>query len=223
MTDILADVSDESPWGETEGDANPWTDTPTEETATAPSYTEPEEVKPQVVHARTKCNDLIAAIWGGIGGFGLVNTRIDPPVGRMMQLQAPLAGEKIDALIAGTWIDNLLQPLARKGDAAADVMAIIAGPLLIGMVERNPETIPMVEPFLRQVVEVSLVEMAPILKKKKRDQRRAAAAMADINEAFDIPSDMNPFDAILSYIFQGGEATQADFQGGEATQAEATE
>lgn len=196
MTDLLSDIEHETPFGETESDGNPWVD---EEKPQAAA----EEIKPTPVRSRVGTADLISTIWGGVGTIGLVNTGIDPPVGRMMALQAPLAGAKIDALIANTWIDGLLQPLAQKGDAAADVLAIFAGPLLVAFVERNPDAIPMIEPLLRQVVETSLVEMAPILKKKQRDQRRAAQAMAEVSEAFDIPKDQNVFDSIIGYIFQG--------------------
>lgn len=205
-------MTDESMFGDIQ-DENVWTDASTvmDEPEEKPKEdkSKDEEIKPKVVTARTSTQELVTLIWSGVGTIAQ-RSGFDPPVGRMMQLQAPLAGNKIDALLANTWLDHLLQPIARKGDAMQEVGAILLGPILIGLLERNPAAVPMIEPMLREVIYTSLIEMAPILKKKQRDQRAAARAMADVSEAFNLPPGADPFDAIMGHIFGAGEQTESE-------------
>jgi hypothetical protein len=169
----------------------------------------PDEKPPRIHTKRTPIADLVALAWGGVG-TALVQTGADVPVGRVLQFEAPLAGKKIDELIAGTWLDTVLQPFAKQADKIEGLGAIVLFPLLVGAYERNQTIGPMVEPVLRQVVRATLTDMAPMLKKRQTDEKKAAAAIADLNDVFDIEPGEDPIQAILAAIFapveSGGEA-----------------
>jgi hypothetical protein len=157
--------------------------------------------KPDRHASRVSGESILGYGWIGVGSY-LVNKRIDPPVGRVLQLQAPLAGKTIDNIIAGTFIDKLLQPIFAKSEQLEGFGALIALPILVGLVERKPEMAPMVMGPLHDVLGQTLEEIAPLMRKKKTKQRSAARAI-DLNEAFDIPRGADPIEAILSgFIFQ---------------------
>ena len=96
----------------------------------------------------------------GLAGLGLQLTGRDIPVGRALTFEAPVAGEKLDQLIAGTFLDRLLQPIARAGGAAKDFGGLLALPLLVGLIERRPQLYPIMEPFLKSLVADMVVQVA---------------------------------------------------------------
>lgn len=149
---------------------------------------------------RASVASLVTLAWGGVG-TALVQSQADPPVGRVLQLQAPLAGVRFDELIAHTWLDSILQPLAKQGDKLEGLGALILFPLLVGAAERNPAAMPVIEPILRQVIRSTLVDMAPMLRKQKADDKKAAKAVAEMNEALDLDADTDPITAILESLF----------------------
>ena len=151
---------------------------------------------------RVKGDDFLSYVAVGAGTL-LVNRKIDPPVGRCLQLEAPLIGIQIDKVIAGTFIDKLLQPLFSKGELLEELSAVLALPVLIGLLERKPEwTQILLEPISQSLGKV-LEETAPLIRKKKTAQRRYARSLSDISDAFDIPRGADPIDAILKgFIFQ---------------------
>ncbi len=160
-----------------------------------------ETKKPDRKASRVSGESILGYGWIGFGSY-LVNKRIDPPVGRVLQLQAPLAGKTIDDIIAHTWIDRILQPIFAKSEQLEGFGALIALPILVGLVERKPEMAPMVMGPLHDVLGQTLIDIAPLIRKKKTQQRSAARSI-DLNEAFDIPRGQDPIEAILAgFIFQ---------------------
>lgn len=139
----------------------------------------------------------------GVGAI-LVNRRIDPPVGRVLQFESPLAAKKIDDAIAGTIIDRLLQPLFRKSDDIEGLGAVLGLPILVGIYERRPEMAPVLEPMLYEVMGVMMDQLAPVMRKEKTKQRRTARSLADMSETFNLPpGTKDPIAAILGgFIFQ---------------------
>lgn len=154
---------------------------------------------------------IIGTIIFGVGSL-LVGKQIDPPVGRCLQFESPLAAKQIDVAIAGTFIDRLLQPLFRKSEQLEGLGAVIALPVLVGLYERKPNLAPAIEPVLYEVVATTMEQVAPLMRKERTKQRRTARTLADLNETFNLPPDVkDPVEAVLSgYIFQ-------DFQGAEET------
>lgn len=171
-----------------------------EKTPQAPQETTPSERKPVKNEPRSSASNLIAMAWGGVG-MALVQSGTDIPVGRVLQFQAPLAGNKFDELLRDTWLDHVLQPFIKGAETVEGLGAIIMFPLLVGAYERNPSIAPFAEGILREIVSTTLVEMAPVIKAKQTKDRRAANAMKEVNEMFDIPKGADPIDAILASIF----------------------
>lgn len=204
LTDpLLGDVSFEDPPEKRNGDGTGAEPQPDEAGAVFEEPKEPKEPverRPIPLFGRTSAADLLAFVWTGIG-TGLIQSGADIPVGRVMQFQAPFAGSQLDKLIAGTWIDNLIQPLVRQAGKAEGMGAVIAMPLLVAAYERNPLLEPVVAPILRQVVEYTLVDMAPVLQEKSKKTRRAAKAVSDLSEVFELQAGEDPVDAVLASIF----------------------
>lgn len=95
-----------------------------------------------------------------LAGVGLQMSGRDIPVGRALMFEGPIAGEKLDLLIAGTWIDNLLQPIVRAGGAAKDLGSVLALPVLVGLIERRPNLFPILQPLLASLVTDLAVQLA---------------------------------------------------------------
>ena len=133
------------------------------------------------------------------GGLALQRTGADVPVGRCMQFQAPIVGDVLDEAIAGTFIDTLLQPIAGSGKKFKKVSAVLSLPVLVGIIERSPQTAPMLEPLLREVLREHLVALAAEAKKMRKQEEEYRKAMDDLGmEAGD-----DPIDALLQDIFAG--------------------
>lgn len=183
---IPGDVEDSSIFSE--GDV--------QEKETAPLF---EEKTPTVPPKdRKPLAKLFALAWGGIGQI-LERTQIDYPVGRVMQFQAPIAGEKFEELVMHTWLDALLQPLAQTADRAEGFGVVIGLPVLMALWERNPAASPVFESLMAEAVEASLYEMVPIMKEKNRKKRAAARVLSDLDE-LGIPKGVDPVQFVLQQL-----------------------
>lgn len=121
----------------------------------------------------------------GLMGAGLLLQRgADPPVGRAIQWEAPLAAEKLDALVAGTVVDRLLQPVARAGATAKELGAVLALPLLVALIERRPELAPYLEAPVKSVLTELALDMAELGQRQQerlaKMQKRAGAEKVDV-------------------------------------------
>lgn len=188
-----------------------------EETRPEASPEDEERAPVQRAGKRASAARIFAQIWGGIGS-ALAMSGTDVPVGRVLQLQAPMVGQKFDAMFAHTWADDKLQPIIKSAEEAEGIGALVLLPLLIGAYERNPSAGPVIYPILRQAVEANIVDLAPAMRKKRADQRRLVTAISELTTEFDIPPGMDPIDAIIQSFFAGapGFTTEAE----EATEPE---
>jgi hypothetical protein len=157
--------------------------------------------RPDKYATRASGEGLLSTLVMGLGSV-LVSRKIDPPVGRCFQFEAPLAGKMIDQTIAGTFIDRLLQPLFRKSDDIEGLGAIFGLPILIGIYERKPELGPLLEGPIREVVASSMDQVAPLMRKETAKRRRTARSLTDISDAFNLPRGADPVDAMMGFIFQ---------------------
>jgi hypothetical protein len=161
---------------------------------------------------RESAAEVLAFAWGGLG-TALVMSERDIPVGRVLQIQAPFAGDQLDRLISHTFVDRLLQPIIRKTGDATGVGALILFPALVGIMERSEASRPMLLNVLRQVIHSNLAELAPLLKKQKTDDLKAAKAVEDLTDFIDMsnyPPGTNPIDAIIDGIFSPPSYKEAD-------------
>jgi len=142
--------------------------------------------RPDRSHLRVSGENLISTVLFAGGGV-LVSKQIDPPVGRCVQLEAPLAAREIDKVIAGTFLDRILQPIFRKGDQLEGLGAIIALPVMVGLYERKPHLAPILEEQMKQTLENVMLDVVPLMTRQKAKFRRTARQMSDVHEAFNIP------------------------------------
>lgn len=162
--------------------------------------TEQSERKPEQIKRRTSAAEILSMAVAGIGTY-LQSSGRDVPVGRALAFEAPLAGVRLDAMIAGTVIDRILQPFVSKAELAEELGALIALPVLIGLYERHPEMGPMLDMPIHQVIRQVLLQTAPLLKKQQREEKAAVKTLEDVNEAFQMPPGMNPVDAVFFGFF----------------------
>lgn len=167
---------------------------------------------------RHSTDGLFTFAYGGIGTL-LVQSGRDVPVGRVLQIQAPIAGPQIDRLIMGSWIDKLLQPIVKMQGTAEGIGSLIMLPLLVGAYERNPQlaAVPVFEQIMRASIKTTLTDLAPTLKEQQRERQKEAKALAELHdlgeEMFGDIADpearkmamSDPVGAILQMIFAGPE------------------
>lgn len=156
------------------------------------------ERRPRTGAKRANAGPILSLLWGGTGTL-LERSGADVPVGRTLQFQAPAAGDLLDRLVANTWLDRVLQPLASKADDVEAVGALLAMPVLVAMVERSPALAVTLEPVLREVVAANLLNMAPVVKKKKADEKKLHDIVAELDPELGAADD--PVGMMLAAIF----------------------
>jgi hypothetical protein len=82
---------------------------------------------------RVPVDRITGMVWEALGRMA---TPISPPVGRCMQLQAPVTGLVLEDVVRGTFIDTALQPLARAEEKGKKVFAVAAPPVLVFALEQ---------------------------------------------------------------------------------------
>jgi hypothetical protein len=159
------------------------------------------EKPPKGVGRRVSTAASIEDAWSAIGGVA-VRTGRHAPLGRYLQFQAPAAGEMLDQALSGTAFDRkILQPGVKARGRLDVVSSVIAPPLLIMAIERDPSKAEMLLPMLKASIRSSLPTMLPAMKK-------AAARETKINEAVkdffpDMPEGVDPVDLVISEMFAG--------------------
>jgi len=166
----------------------------------APKLPKTNEKRPTVSKGkRASTAPTIADVWSGIGGLA-IRSGNHAPLGRLMQWQAPVAGEMLDDAVKGTIVDRMvLQPVA-KGRGRFDALGAVFGPPLIVLaIERNPNNAEMLIPMLKASIRNSLPLMVPAIKKVAA--REAAAAEAARELFPDLGPGEDPVDSIIAMMF----------------------
>jgi hypothetical protein len=96
------------------------------------------QAKPRRKHPRLSLAPIIGEFWGVLGAMA---GRVDVPLGRVLQMEAPVAGEILEDVVKGTIVDSALQPLARAEDKAKAVAALVLPPVLVAAIEQA-QTLP---------------------------------------------------------------------------------
>ena len=181
-----------------------------------------EETPPRRIRAvgpRRSTETLFSGLYGMVG-TALVHTGTDIPVGRVLTFQSPIAGARIDEIIAYTWLDKIIQPLVAYEDKAKGLGSLFLLPLMVGAYERQPSLagFPVFEQILRGVVESALMEMAPVLKKQAADRKKAARTVADLTAlgaelGLDGEAMKDPVGAIIGGFFYTPETETSEGEG----------
>lgn len=77
-----------------------------------------------------------------------VVTPVHMPVGRVLQMQAPVAGALLEDTVKGTLADKVLQPLARAGEGGELIAAMAGPPLLVAALSTPQGGTPQAQAFL---------------------------------------------------------------------------
>lgn len=163
---------------------------------------------------RQSAAELLADGWGGLGTLLTQNPR-HAPTGRMLQFQAPVAGEMLDEAARGSLVDKVVLQKVVKAKGRFDLLgAVFMPPAIVFAIERNPERSNVLIPMLRSSIRSALPLMVPAIKKVNA---RAAAMEEAAEELFNDDPDYSvwlaaaeaahiphgPEDYILSKIFAG--------------------
>jgi hypothetical protein len=153
---------------------------------------------------RVSAADTIADGWAALGGVA-IRTGTHAPLGRCLQWQAPMAGEMLDEVVAGTIVDKIALQKVAKGRHKFDVLgAVIGPPLLVMAIERNPQNAPSLMPLLASSIRHSLPHMVPAIKKAKAKEAKIAEATAELfADDPDFREGDDPVAYILGMMFEG--------------------
>jgi hypothetical protein len=75
---------------------------------------------------------------------------INPPMARVLHMQAPIAGLVLEDEIKGTVVDKVLQPIARTEKKGEVVFGLAGPPVLVGILTAKPHLAPVLIPALRE-------------------------------------------------------------------------
>jgi hypothetical protein len=156
------------------------------------------------LRGRVSAADTISDVWAA-GGTLATRSPKHVPLGRYMQWQAPVAGEMLDEAVKGSIVDKLVLQRVVKARGRLDLTAgILLPPLLIFMIESNPQLMPTLGPILESQIRASLPLMVPAIKKMKKKQADMQAAAEELFEGDpDFNPNEDPVTQILNMIFTG--------------------
>jgi hypothetical protein len=170
---------------------------------------EPEVPKP--VFTRQSTASILAMGWS-VAGSGLIKygSIHEHASGRVMQLQSIAAGNELDKLIAGTFVDRILQRFVGIGGKLESFGAIFAGPVVASLMSRNGKFGEKLSPILLESVLTSLADAGPILAEQKAVTKEKLAAIEVLKESLELEKDADPLEALFVHIFQDTIAAQED-------------
>jgi hypothetical protein len=110
-------------------------------------------------HKRVPVDGLISSAWAAMGGLA---GQMDPPLGRVLVMQAPVSGLILEDIVRGTAVDRVLQPIARAGEKAEMVLALAGPPVIVAALEASA-TLPEQQMATRQAILLPLLERSLML------------------------------------------------------------
>ena len=138
------------------------------------------EVKPGKIKGRVSAADSLGDIWNAAGGL-LSRFPAHIPSGKLLQFQSQAAGEILDEALKDTVIDRLILQRAVKTRGKFDTLgAVLLPPVIVFMIESNPERAPMLFPILESSLRSSLPLMVPAIKKARKKEADQAEAIREL-------------------------------------------
>lgn len=98
---------------------------------------------------RVAIDTLLTGIYTGAAG---IVGKVNPPVGYIMGIQSPVAGMLLEDSVKGTIVDHLLQPIAKNADRARTARALIGPPIIVALIQAQPDKAPLLIPMLRKML-----------------------------------------------------------------------
>lgn len=137
----------------------------------------------------------------------------DAPLGRALTFSAPATGTAVDDIVAGTFVDRVvIQRFAGAADKWEKFGGVIAFPILIAVISRNPALLPMLEDDLRDATLDVIIASIPTFEKQKAREKKAVDALHRLGQVDERYAQTNdPIGLILQDIF--GPMVQAENSG----------
>jgi hypothetical protein len=129
---------------------------------------------------RVSVANLISSGWG-LGAMALMRNGNAVPVGRVLQMQSPVAGVIVDDLVKGTAVDRLLQPLARAGERGEKAVALLGPPLITAAITARPELYPALRPMLKMSLMSWMTVSGPAMRKAQEQAARFTEDFGDVD------------------------------------------
>jgi len=123
------------------------------------------------------------------------------PTGRVMTMQAPVAGMLIDDMVKGTVVDRIAQPVARLAENSGDVWGLVGPPVLVLAIERLGPAPVLVEGLRDALKEWVTIAGPAMARQKAREKKALEAAQAFAADGEPITSVDELVDALLFEIF----------------------
>ena len=119
--------------------------------------------------ARVSLEGLITMGWNTLSA---IMDNVNPPVARVLSMQAPVAGMVLEEEIRDTIADRVLQPIARASEGGRLAMALIGPPLLVGALTYRPDQHTKIVPLLRQSLRLWIDVAGDKLEKRMEQEKK---------------------------------------------------
>jgi hypothetical protein len=134
--------------------------------------------------------ETISDGWSALGGLFLKANHT--PTGRVIQFQSDAAGEMLDEVVKGTPLDRLVLQRVVGARGTLDTLAALFGPPILtyrmeqAVAQGNQEAFSFFEGLLKSNIKRALPLMIPAMKKVKKRETEAAAALVDMLDIADL-------------------------------------
>jgi hypothetical protein len=137
-------------------------------------------------HPRVPVDRLVERGWELLARLGM---QVSPPIGRVLDMQAPVAGMILEDVIRDTVADRALQPIARAEEKAEKVIALVAPPVIVGALAAA-QGLPEDQRLMRQAILIpmlreSLVIWVKIAGDKIEERQAREIEMGPVNAQVD--------------------------------------
>lgn len=169
----------------------------------APKESKPRAAKATVVTPKAKRIAAGDSIARNLSRVAKMVSQADAPLGRALTFSAPATGAAIDDVVAGTLIDRVVvQRFAGAADKWEKFGGVIAFPVLIAVISRNPALLPMLEEDLREATLDVIIASIPTFEKQKAREKKAVDALSRLGQVDPRYAETNdPIGLILQDIF----------------------
>ena len=164
----------------------------------------PRAARPQTATPKPKRIAAADSIGRNLARVGKLVANADAPLGRALTFSAPATGAAVDELVAGTVVDRVvIQRFAGAADKWERVGGVIAFPVLIALISRNPALLPVLEDDLREATLDVLIASIPTFEKQAQKERKAVDALSRLKKVDPRYAETDdPIGLILRDIFQ---------------------
>lgn len=135
------------------------------------------------VHKRVSLESMCEGAWNVLGN--LVGSQGLVPTGRVLKLQAPIAGAILEDSLKGTLVDRIAQPLARGGEATKELGALIGVPIIVTMMTLKPEMAQQLHGTLRRSLREWAILAGPRIKAREKREEKALEQLGVDAEGLD--------------------------------------